>query len=154
MRNLFMVAAVLLAGCATQVPHAVSTSMSIADAQAAIERVLMEQPRKFRPQSVVFSNKFFGISNGMTAQESSAATAVVLGSGLVVANGSGESHYKELSTRVYYSSIGETKLYKKRYWRVVDVLNKDGRLALRTYTTNDESAHQFVDAIAVLSRTR
>ena len=142
---------VLLVGCsAAQLKHTPSTNMTIGDAQALIEQVLMEQPAQYRPQSVVFTETFWGTSDGTKATGRSSGIAMPVGN-VALTTGDSKSTYKELTTRIYYSSISETKLYKKRDWRVIDIHNSDGYRVFRAYATNEAKARRFIDAVAVLT---
>ena len=137
---------VLLAGCvATSLLHSPRT-ISKADAEAIIEQVLMEQPAKFRPESVVFEPSYFGLGQGSSTRGRASGVGVPVGPAVLVAGGN-ESRTRELATRVYYSSVGTVPLYKDGKWRVIQVRNTEGYLMLKIYATNEERARQFVDAV-------
>jgi len=150
MNKFIAVFVVLLSGCTTApLPYTPSTTMTIEDAKAFVEQILMEQPEKFRPQSVVFTESFFGTSDGTKTRGKSRGIAIPVGD-IAVARGRSEALYKELTTRVYYSSIGDIKRYKGR-WNIVDINNTDGHRILRAYTTNEGKALRFIDAVTTLT---
>lgn len=151
MNKAILILATVLTGCAaTQLQHTPTTNMTVADAQLLIEQVLMEQPPQYRPQGVVFTETYWGTSDGVKAVGKSSGISIPAG-GVSLTMGDSKSINKELTTRIYYSSMGETKLYKKRDWHVIDIHNSDGYRMLRAYSTNEAKAHQFVDAMAVLT---
>jgi hypothetical protein len=139
-----ILASLFLAGCASTVAHQASP-MTVTQAQAVIEQVVMEQPPKHRPAAVVFTDAYIALSQGTVSNGRAVAVPVY---GFAVANARSVSI--ERSTLLYFNTIADTRLHKKRDWYVLDVVDDEGRILQRVYCRDETKAHRFVDAIAAL----
>lgn len=139
-----LIAALFLSGCASTVAHRPSP-MTLSQAQAVIEQVVMEQPAKHRPAAVAFTDTYIVLQQGTVSR--GRATVVPL-YGIAVASGSSASI--ERSTLLYFNTIATTRVHHKRDWYVLDVVDAEGRILSRVYCRDEAKAHGFVDAIAAL----
>lgn len=144
MKKLFVALGSLsLCACASLVAYA-PKQMSREKAQSIIEQVLMEEPLKFRPESVEFTPEYVAIYQGYGAK--SGGAAVVLPNTPVVLSGN-RSSSKQISTRIYYSSINEILLYRDNNHYAMRPMTKEGRVIHTAVTMSEEKARQYVDAL-------
>lgn len=149
MKRLVIAAAVVISGCTAQQLQYASQPIPLDDAKAITEQVLMEQPPKFRPQTVEFTNSYIAINNGVVSQGRGRGMAIPIGD-VAVASGRSRSVSKELNSRIYYSSIGNTNLYTKGSWFIIQIYSLDRLLLQRVYCHNELNAHRFIDSINAL----
>jgi hypothetical protein len=151
MRAPLLLFALILGGCgANQVAYE-PKAISVPEAHAVIEQVMMEQPQKFRPEGVVFTDDFIGLSIGTLNQRKGRGAVIPVGN-IALATGGSSGMSTDVSVRMYYTTIAKTRIYEKRDWHIIDVLGTEGELLQRVYTRSDAKAKRFADAIDTLRR--
>lgn len=145
---ILVVALIATAGCAAQRVAHVPRSIGHAEAREIIERVMFEQPGKHRPEAVAFAREYMVLRYGTVSR--GRATAVPVGT---MAIASGETVTTEAGKRLYFDTIAETRIYTKREWFVLDIVDASGHVMQRVYSRDETRARAFVDAIAALRGT-
>jgi hypothetical protein len=138
----------LFAGCVANLHYQHRNTIPTGEAQEIIEQVFMQQPREQRPESVVFTDRYFEIRRGVQTRGRSSGFGLPVGNtGVVVATGRGSQTSREVIDRVYYDSIGNAELWSRRSYWYVEIRDKDNRNPMRVYVTNRSKAERFIDAI-------
>ena len=126
-------ATILLTACTTAVPYA--PEQVPAAPEKLVERVLHEQATDTPPERVTVSAEFFEFAEGSVTQR----RLMVL-----------SETVQQPTVRVYYRSIANIQLYRKRgTWYVVPEA-KDGRELVTVASYSEEDAKRFIDALAAL----
>lgn len=133
MKLIILATILVLSGCAAKQYTAYEALPPPTDPKGTIERVLTEQPKKFRPESVDVQDEYVEYSNGITAK------------GSVWVSGSGSK--REDVVRLYYSSIAENRLYQKGRWWHVRSVNKQGSLIGIVWTDDLMWARKYMAAL-------
>lgn len=137
-----------LVGCAQPLQHS-ARAIDADAAHAIIEQVVMEQPQKFRPGGVSFTDAYIAIHKGYVTR--GRGTAIPVGN---LAVGSSSSVSREQNTLLYFDTIAATRIHTKRDWYVLDVVDREGRILQRVYCRDEDKARRFADAVSALkSRT-
>lgn len=146
----------LIAGCGSQrLSYAPSAEQFGNRQQAAdyVEQAFFEDyGKKFRPQSVVITDKVIILSDGVISEATGFASAVPLGVGAVAA-GNSRSVTKDANRRIYLNSIGDISIYQKRGRAnrfTVIIRGQDGRELGSVRTGSLERAQRFSDALTYL----
>lgn len=151
MKNLFLISVLLLAGCsATQIQYSPEVMNDRNDAVMVVEQVVMEQPIKHRPSSVLITEHYIAFNEGFETNTSGFVSGSSIGNNSAILSGSTRSTSKAVGSRIYFNSITVPNLYKKRGWYIIDILNTEGRRVKRIYTTNKQKAEDFIDSIFFL----
>ncbi|MFS1901012.1 sensor protein [Vibrio lentus] len=109
-----------------------------------IEQVVMEQPTKFRPEGLVVTNSYLGLSEGYNSKVvavgnySDASNLVVLSANVKLS---------DINSRYYFNSISALELYSKRDWFIIQLKNDEKRVTKRFYTRSLEKAQRFIDSM-------
>lgn len=136
---------ITLFGCAAQrLSYEPKTVKSFNEAVFVIEQVFYEQPQRYRPDGVVVSNSYLGISLGSGSVSTGAG--VVTGSNNAISNAS-TLESANINNRIYYNSIGDIFLFKKRDWFIVQIIRKDGTHFRSIYTREKHKAEALVDSL-------
>ncbi|EJG0692429.1 sensor protein [Vibrio parahaemolyticus] len=145
MKKWFVLLAFLLTGCAAkQVPYSPSDMVNTEVSASVIEQVIMEQPKKFRPEGLVVTSSYIGLSEG----QNSKAVAISHyndSSNLLIS--SSNIRLSDINSRYYFNSIMALELYSKRDWFIIQLKNDEQRVVKRFYTRSLEKAQRFIDSI-------
>ncbi|EHR5760287.1 sensor protein [Vibrio parahaemolyticus] len=145
MKKWFVLLVLLLTGCAAkQVPYSPSDMVNTEVSASVIEQVIMEQPKKFRPEGLVVTSSYIGLSEGQNSK------AVVISnyndsSNLLLS--SSNIRLSDINSRYYFNSIMALELYSKRDWFIIQLKNDEQRVVKRFYTRSLEKAQRFIDSI-------
>lgn len=155
-QTVLFVTILTLAACAAKPikPAADSSSaVELSSVQAAeiIERMFMEQSTKCRPENVVVSQSFIGLSTGTVTKSRGSAVGVPIGNA-VVGIGSNKSETQAINERTYFERLGEPALYTKRDWFIVQLRDVDNRSLKNVYTHYENLANDFIRALNHFSR--
>lgn len=143
-----LLSAFLLAGCtATQIPYSPETVTSKEDSERIIEQVIMEQPAKYRPESVLITDDYLAFGEGYSEKSVGMASGTKLGSSAVIGVGSSRTKGKEINSRLYFNSLGVPLLYAKRSWYIIQVVDNHDAVLKRYYTRDKHKAESFIDAL-------
>lgn len=150
--RLFLLTLLALSGCAaTQIPYSPTISENRNDASKIIEQVVMEQPTKHRPDSIVIGEDYIGFNEGFESKTSGFASGTYIGGGSTIASGFSRTKTRSVGDRLYFNSIGSSALYAKRDWYIIQVKNRSGKVVKRFYTRSKIKAESFIDAMFYLS---
>lgn len=145
MKKCFIFIVLLLTGCASkQVPYSPLDVVNKKVAANVIEQVVMEQPTKFRPEGLVVTNSYLGLSEGYNSKVvavgnySDASNLVVLSANVKLS---------DINSRYYFNSISALELYSKRDWFIIQLKNDEKRVTKRFYTRSLEKAQRFIDSM-------
>lgn len=145
MKKCFIFIVLLLTGCtAKQVPYSPLDVVNKKVAANVIEQVVMEQPTKFRPEGLVVTNSYLGLSEGYNSKVvavgnySDASNLVVLSANVKLS---------DINSRYYFNSISALELYSKRDWFIIQLKNDEKRVTKRFYTRSLEKAQRFIDSM-------
>ncbi|MBT9241087.1 MULTISPECIES: hypothetical protein [Vibrio] len=145
MKKCFIFIVLLLTGCAAkQVPYSPLDVVNKKVAANVIEQVVMEQPTKFRPEGLVVTNSYLGLSEGYNSKVvavgnySDASNLVVLSANVKLS---------DINSRYYFNSISALELYSKRDWFIIQLKNDEKRVTKRFYTRSLEKAQRFIDSM-------
>lgn len=155
-----LLATLVLAGCGHTRLNYVGTppvGMNRQQAVSIVEQVFYEDYSKTRPQSVVVTDEYILLSDGIVSSGSSFGSATDFGGGGAIAVGSSRVVTKEMGQRLYLRSIGDVgvfqnKVKKGRY--VVVIRGVDGGQLRMLRMLSLENAERFSDAIAYLKANR
>lgn len=146
----------LIAGCGSQrlnYSPAISHINSREQAVEVIEQTFYEDySKKFRPQSVVVTDKVILLSDGVISEGTAVGGAVPVGSA-AIAVGSSKTVTKDATRRIYLNSIGDIAVFEKRGKSnrfVVVIRGSDGGTLATVRSTRLERAKLFADAILYL----
>ncbi len=154
-----LITTLVLAGCGhTRMNYvgAPPAGMNREQAVSIVEQVFYEDYSKTKPQSVVVTDEYILLSDGVVSNGSSFGSATAIGSGAIAA-GSSRVVTKEMGQRIYLRSIGDVgvfqhKMKKGRYAVVIRATDGSTLRAVRTRSL--ENAQRFADAIAYLKARR
>lgn len=145
MKKCFIFIVLLLTGfAAKQVPYSPLDVVNKKVAANVIEQVVMEQPTKFRPEGLVVTNSYLGLSEGYNSKVvavgnySDASNLVVLSANVKLS---------DINSRYYFNSISALELYSKRDWFIIQLKNDEKRVTKRFYTRSLEKAQRFIDSM-------
>ena len=127
-----------LLGCATPIPYTPKASKSFSENQNVIKRILSEQPVKFAPNNIIITNEYIQI-NKITYKRSFHTYGITT--------------LPELTT-IYFSSIGESKIYHKGKYFIVMIYDTNKNFRYKVFTPSEEDARQFVDAVYSLKKAK
>ncbi len=147
---------VTMAGCGSQRLSYAPSAEQISGRQEAVDFVeqsfFEDYGKKFRPQSVVITDKVIILSDGVVSEATELVSAVPLGTGAIAA-GSSRSVTKDASRRIYLSSINSISIYQRRGRSsrfTVIIRGDDGRELGSVRTGSLERAKRFADALTYL----
>lgn len=151
MKLSWMLLAVALTGCGhALVDYSPRPDMSRAEAEQIIEQVFLEDyDQGQRPESVIFTDDYVLLADGVVTRGNSIGSAVPIGNG-AIASGSSKYVTKQSGLRIYYSSLGRSTLHAKRARQnrfAILIKNREGSNIRRVSTTNERSAKRFLDAL-------
>ncbi|MDP9511399.1 hypothetical protein Q7O56_20380 [Pseudomonas protegens] len=147
--------AMILAGCGHQqlayTPKAVP-GMDRQQAVAIVEQVFYEDFSKTRPQSVVVTDQYIALSEGLISKGTSYGSAAPLGTG-AIAVGSSTVSTKEVGQRLYFNSMASINVYQQRVREgryAVIIRAGDGGQQRVVKMRTLEKAQRFADALEYL----
>ncbi|MGM7282615.1 hypothetical protein ABRY74_12320 [Pseudomonas guariconensis] len=150
----------LVAGCGSQRLSYAPSAAHFSDCQQAAEVVeqafFEDYGKKFRPQSVLITDKVIILSDGVISEASGFASAAPLGAGAIAA-GSTRSVTKDANRRIYLNSIDNISIYQKRARSsrfTVIIRGHDGRELGSIRTGSLERAQRFSDALVYLKTVK
>ena len=117
---LALLVATSLFGCASNLKYTANPNLSRYDAKAVIEQVIMEQHPSRVPGFVEVTDEYIAYGGGAVRSHSIASVSGEVAIGL------GGRHQD--NGRVYFSSIGDVQLYKRKSWFVVQINDHDDNL--------------------------
>lgn len=138
--------ALLLAGCASKAPMAYDPVPPPSDPAALIERVIAEQPAKFRPENVQAGPDY--VEYGMGTISRGSGIGVLSPGGLIA--GDNVTRTKSNNTRLYYASVAENRLYNRGRWWIVQSRSKGGSLLAYVYVDNKDTALEYIAALVAM----
>ena len=145
MEKWFVFLVLLLTGCAAkQVPYSPSDMVNTEVSASVIEQVIMEQPKKFRPEGLVVTSSYIGLSEG---QNSKVVTVSNYNDSSNLLLSSSNIRLSDINSRYYFNSIMALELYSKRDWFIIQLKNGEQRVVKRFYTRSLEKARRFIDSI-------
>lgn len=162
MKRLWMVALVtlVLTGCGhRQLDYVAAPPPGMDHEQAvdAVEQGFYEDwSTKARPQSVVVTDKYILLADGVVSDGSSFGSAAAIGNGAIAASNSRVTT-KEMGQRIYWGSIGGVVIYQHKVKKnrfVVIIQSTDGGEIRRINARSLQLAERFGNAIAYLKAHR
>lgn len=151
-----MLLSLLMAGCGSQRLTYSPSAAHFGDRQQAIDFVeqafFEDYGKKFRPQSILITDKVIILSDGVISEATGFASAAPIGAGAIAA-GSSRSVTKNASRRIYLNSIDDISIYQKRGRAsrfTVVIRGQDGRELGSIRTGSLERAQRFGDALIYL----
>jgi hypothetical protein len=132
MRRIIAGLAFALAACAQQLPYTAHAPVN--DPNSVIQQVLMEQDQDRRPEFVDTEPEYVEFGKGTTGRY----------------NGFGITRSKHEVTRLYYRSIKQSNLYKKRGHFIMQFRNAQDNLLATVVTDDGDAARRFIDAVATM----
>ncbi|MGF1766342.1 sensor protein [Enterovibrio makurazakiensis] len=145
MKKILVFLAALLTGCAAQqIPYSSVDMTSKELAASVIEQVVMEQPAKFRPEGIIVSTSYIGLSEGSNSK-GVAVSNHNDSTNLVVS--SANIKLSDINSRYYFNSISKLELYSKRDWFIIQLINDEQRVVKRFYTRSLEKGQRLIDSI-------
>ncbi|TNF67743.1 MAG: hypothetical protein EP298_06810 [Gammaproteobacteria bacterium] len=135
----------LLASCATKIPYS-PKQLNENEALFTIERAFLEQPEKFRPRSILITNKYIALSDGVISKTSGKSGSTIIYSSALTTSKSTTQAYKHES-RIYYASIDKIELYSKKNYYIVVLKRNTGHTIKKVYIYNKNLAEKFIDSI-------
>lgn len=125
----------LVVACASTIKYVPEPSESVSKAKLTIKRFLQEQPSKFVPTDIEITDNYVKMTNQVESIS-------LLFGGVTTT---------PTVTFIYYSNIGEIKLYYKRGIYRIAVFDKGSTIErCKVYSTNESKAKGFIDALYTL----
>ncbi len=150
--NVLFLLPLLITGCsATKLAYSPEAVETRNDAVRIIEQVVMEQPTKYRPGSVLVTDDYIAFDEGFETRTSGFGVGNTVGNSAVIATGTSKSVSKAMGSRIYFNSISTPDLYEKRGWYIVDVIDSNQRRLKRIYTRDEGKAEAFIDSLTYFS---
>lgn len=112
-----------------------------------IEQVFYEQPAKHRPESIVVTDDYLGLSSGTMVETKGLGFARGVSGNSLIGIGTSKSYINNIKERIYFNSIGKISLFQKRGWFIVQIQRSDGHVFRRIYTRDKGKAVNFISAI-------
>ncbi len=148
MRKLLFFILVALSGCsATPVKYDVVPVESSSDATSIIEQLFWEQPKKHRVSEIYISSNFIAYSDGVSVKSKGIATSTNLTENVSLSASNQTIKYKHLNDRIYFNSLSSPKLFKKRDWFIIQLIDSNDRVIKNVYTRDKIKAQKFISAI-------
>jgi len=148
MKKWFLLLSIFLAGCtATQIQYSPSMVTNKGLAVEIIEQVVMEQPLKFRPESVFVTDAYLAFGDGVSGKGTSLSNGQSFGRSSSISLSSSRFNSKSITSRFYFNSLAELELFKKRDWYVIQLKNDENRVVKRFYTRSLKKSESFIDSI-------
>jgi hypothetical protein len=144
-----------LAGCGSHVVDYSPTPLPANDKQQAasfVEQAFYEDAGRNRPSSVLVTDRYILLSNGLLSKTSSFGSAVPLGTGAIAA-GDATTVTKEIGQRLYFNSMTSALIRQKngRANRFVVMLRRQDGSTLRAVNARSlMEAKRFADAFETL----
>jgi len=136
----------ILVGCSSPISYQ-SKELSFTESPTIIDRMVMTQHRKWKPDNFIITEQYFLLDYGLYS--SGTAVGTVYGG---VAIGKTNATIRETGERIYYDEIAEVKLLdwtrKFQQWYVVTLYDENDaeiKHILRTRKLDD--AKSMVDAL-------
>ncbi|QUM76714.1 sensor protein [Moritella sp. 24] len=149
MKKWFLLLSIFLAGCtATQIQYSPNMIKNKDLAVQIIEQVVMEQPLKFRPESVFVTDSYLAFGDGVSGKETTLSNDQSFGSSSSISLSSSKVNAKNITSRFYFNSMAELELFKKRDWYVIQLKNDEHRVVKRFYTRSLKKAESLIDSIS------
>ena len=149
MKYLVLLFSLVLAACSTT-PVSYTAQSGLSDQKAAeiIEQVILEQPKKYRPDSVAITDRFLEVNRGFVTQNSGASVGF-FGHRSFFTSGhlSSRGKTKEIIERAYFSSIDHISLGTRDEWYVVEIHLKTKVDFKKIYSRSQTKAQRLVDAL-------
>lgn len=141
----------LLSACSTaeRVEYSPKSISNKAYATKIIEQVIMQQPDKYRPESLFINDDYIGFNDGYSSKTIGIGSAAQSNTP-IIASGISTTKTKSNNSRVYFNSLGPTTLWSKRSWYIIDIQNKTPSLIKRIYTRDQDNAKAFIDSIGYM----
>lgn len=139
---------IALSGCSSKiVPYEPEPVASAEYAANVIEQVSMQQPTKYRPESVLVTSDYIAYGEGYSGKSVGFGSATSLGSNGAIGLGVSRVKGKNINDRLYFNSLGPSKLWVKRGWYIIDIQNKTPSRVKRLYSRDKNAAEAFIDSI-------
>lgn len=116
-------------------------------ASQIIEQVIMEQPKKYRPEGMLINEQYIVFGEGFEYKGKAAAANISTSDSSSISIGSENGSLKEISERIYFNSLIRSELFHKRDWYIIQLISEDEHIIKRFYTRNKNKAEKFIDAI-------
>ena len=134
---IFACTLLLVFACASTMNYVPKQFQSVVEAKSIIFRFLKEQPPKFVPYDIEVANDYLKTGSYFTRID------YFLG---VIST-------TPTTTYLYYSNIGDIKLYFKKGIYRIFVFDKDSSFVRsKYYSTNESKAKEFIDALYTLKK--
>ncbi|WP_114326858.1 sensor protein [Candidatus Colwellia aromaticivorans] len=148
MHKLLLFILVCLTGCsATPVKYDSVDIASESDAIAIIEQLFWEQPEKHRVSELYIKSNFIAYSDGVSVKSKTIGSNIALTENVGLSVSNQKAEYKHLSNRVYFNSLSAPKLFKKRDWFIIQLVDLSDRVIKNIYTRDRVKAQKFISAI-------
>ncbi|MEX5343892.1 hypothetical protein [Pseudomonas sp. I2] len=126
--------------------------MTREQAVETVEQVFYEDFSKTKPQSVVVTEKFIWLSQGLVSKGTTVATADVIGNS-AIGLGTSTVATREVGQRIYFNSIGKIGVFQRKMKSgqfAVVVRATDGSELRAVRMRSLEKAQRFADALEYL----
>ncbi|MCG9728847.1 hypothetical protein L1D44_03115 [Shewanella sp. Isolate13] len=141
----------LLTGCsATPIDYRPVDVTNYEASTAVIEQVVYEQPIKYRPSGIVVNELFIGFDYGVLSKTKSTGIVTPLSNSSALGLNSSSTELKNTIERYYFNSLSIPRLFKKREWYIIKLLNKNGGVVKNIYTRDETKAKSFINHISKL----
>ncbi|MCK6263950.1 sensor protein [Vibrio sp. ZSDE26] len=148
MKNCFVFLLLFLSGCAAKhMPYSAKLELSGEAAVKIIEQVVMEQPLNYRPEDIVVTDSYIGLSDGLKTS-SHTMSNINEDSGMVLSSLKIEA--SDISSRYYFNSISALELFSKSDWYIVQMKNDENLVVKLFYTRSLSKAERLIDAISYM----
>lgn len=128
-------------------PYTPTPEASQKNSRMIIEQIVMEQPRKLRPQSILINNEYLGLDYGVATNTKGFAIASAPLNNMAIGVGNKTTTTKFTGERIYFSSISALKIYKKGSRHFVLIQGGNDRVLKRIYMDSLKKAKRFNDAL-------
>ena len=149
MKKWILLATVILSGCSASkhLEYSPEQVESKEHAARVIEQVIMQQPKKYRPEGVYVTDEYIALGEGYSSEGVGVGTASAIGGNSAIGVSVTNTKTKGINSRLYFNSLGPSKLWIRRGWYLIDVQDKTPRRIKQFLTRDKDSAEAFIDSV-------
>lgn len=144
MKNVLFMSLLFIGGCSSHLIH-YSPSLLSESTASFVEQIVYEQPNKYRPSAIVVTKNFVEFTYSISAKNSNSVFEVSDSSALK--SGTTITPPKDIRERYYFNSMSSPKLFKKRDWYIVQLVDRSGKSLKNIFTLSEIKAKKCIDEI-------
>lgn len=139
----------VLSGCSTHViPYTPEPGALTESPDVIIEEVIMAQPVNLRPETIVVTNEYLMLDDGVVRETITTSHSTFSGS-VAVGGVAIRAKERSLNVHLYFNALQTPMLYRQNEWYIVQLNNDSGQVVKRFYVRDQRKAEVLIDAITM-----